>query len=329
MKDVLQTMYETLSAPCGKILFINFSKPQIRRIGVQDAMCIYIADSDTQKTYVEKNENRHSELYDAVMTFTSGKGRKNIVNNLEEWMNGKKFDCIIMNPPYQKTLHLKILANVARHGVKEIVNLSPVVNYVSRKNAYSSVHIKKFDEQPLKEHCASVDRLTLDDMVKFFGAAAQNAIGIQHYVMNEHYDVTPTTYVTGDVELIRKIMNVCMADSLLNHKDGNFILRYSGIHGNMNEKARDTYFFMSLSWEAQLNTKGANTIGFVTEEAAHDFYDFWMSKYGIQLTKLWKSDTNVYSKFIPYFWSKPGKEKEAIMNKFKLTEDEFAALMDM
>ena len=240
-----------------------------------------------------------------------------------------KFDCIIMNPPYQRTLHLKILANVARHAAKEIVNLSPVVNYVSRKNAYSPVHIGKFDAQPVKEHCVSIERLTLDDMVKCFGAAAQNAIGIQHYVMDKHYDVTPTTYVTGDVALMRKIMNVCMEDSLANHKDGNFILRYSGIHGNMSEKARDTYFFMSLSWEAQQNTKGANCIGFDTESDAHDFYDFWMSKYGIQLTKLWKCDTRVIAKFIPYFWAKPGKEKAAIMNKFKLTEDEFAALMNM
>ena len=241
----------------------------------------------------------------------------------------KKFDCIIMNPPYQRTLHLKILANVARYGVKEIVNLSPVVNYVSRKNAYSPVHIKKFDAQPLKEHCVSIERLTLDDMVKHFGAGAQNAIGIQHYVMDAEHEVTPTTYVTGDVALIRKIMNVCMADSLANHKDGNFILRYSGIHGHMEEKAKDTYFFMSLSWEAQLNTKGAFPIGFATEADAHDFYDFWMSKYGIQLTKLWKCDTRVIAKFIPYFWAKPGKEKAAIMNKFKLTEDEFAALMNM
>lgn len=85
----------------------------------------------------------------------------------QKMLKKKKIEYIIMNPPYEKTLHLRILANVAQCGAKEIVNLSPVVNYVSRKNAYSPAHIKKFDDQPIKEHCASIDRLTLDDMVKY------------------------------------------------------------------------------------------------------------------------------------------------------------------
>lgn len=241
----------------------------------------------------------------------------------------KKIDNIIMNPPYKRTLHLRILANVARCGVREIVNLSPVVNYVSRKNAYSPVHIAKFDAQPIKEHCASIERLSLDDMVKYFGAGAQNAIGIQHYIMDTENEVTPTTYVDGDIELIRKIMTAVMKDSCAQHQDGKYILHFSGIHGNLDENSKDKYFFMSLTWEAQLNTKGANTIGFDTEADAHDFYDFWMSKYGVQLTKLWKNDTHVYSKFIPYLWSKPGKEKTAIMNKFKLSETEFNTLLDL
>lgn len=330
MKDILQTMYEMLSVndKQSTLLFINFSKPQVERISCENATCIYIAENEEQKIQVEKNINRHNKMYDAVMTFETGKG-KAIVNNLEVWMKKKKFDCCIMNPPYEKTLHLRILANVAQRGVREIVNLSPVVNYVSRKNAYSDKHIAKFAAQPIKEHCAAIDRLSLDDMVKNFGAGAQNAIGIQHYIMDTEYEVTPTTYVDGDVELICKIMTVVMKDSCAEHQNGNFILHFSGIHGHMEENSKDKYFFMSLTWEAQLNTKGANSIGFDTEVDAHDFYDFWMSKYGVQLTKLWKNDTNVYSKFIPYFWAKPGKEKAAIMNKFKLTENEFNALMDL
>ena len=40
-----------------------------------------------------------------------------------------KFDCIVMNPPYQKNLHLKILAEAIKHLKDEkskVVNLSPV-----------------------------------------------------------------------------------------------------------------------------------------------------------------------------------------------------------
>ena len=40
-----------------------------------------------------------------------------------------KFDCIIMNPPYQKNLHLKILAEAIKHlkdDESKVINLSPV-----------------------------------------------------------------------------------------------------------------------------------------------------------------------------------------------------------
>lgn len=292
-------------------------------------------DEAKRRRYITENVIFPNDIDEMFVYILKKMGFINTTNfdaSAEEYqkmLKKKKIDYIIMNPPYEKTLHLRILANVAQCGMKEIVNLSPVVNYVSRKNAYSNKHIAKFDTQPIKEHCASIDRLSLDDMVKHFGAGAQNAIGIQHYVMNTEYNVIPTTYVDGDIDLIRKIMLIAMKDSCAQHQDGSFILRFSGIHGHMDKNAKDTYFFMSLTWEAQLNTKGANTIGFNTEVDAHDFYDFWMSKYGVQLTKLWKNDTHVYPKFIPYFWAKKGKEKEAIMKKFNLSETEFKTLMNM
>ena len=40
-----------------------------------------------------------------------------------------KFDCIIMNPPYERNLHLKILAEAIKHlkdDESKVVNLSPV-----------------------------------------------------------------------------------------------------------------------------------------------------------------------------------------------------------
>ena len=50
---------------------------------------------------------------------------KRIVNNLEVWMKNKKFDCCIMNPPYDGSLHLKIISCILPYA-KEIVNISPV-----------------------------------------------------------------------------------------------------------------------------------------------------------------------------------------------------------
>lgn len=53
------------------------------------------------------------------------------VNEFIRWLenNDMKFDKIIMNPPYSKNLHLKILAKTIEHlkdENSECVNLSPI-----------------------------------------------------------------------------------------------------------------------------------------------------------------------------------------------------------
>ncbi len=109
MKDILRIMYEMLPRELrrGKILFINFSKPHVKRIGCKNATCIYVAKDEEQKMTVEKNINRRGEMYATVMVFETGKG-KYIINNLEVWMKNKKFDAVIMNPPYGDSIHLEI-----------------------------------------------------------------------------------------------------------------------------------------------------------------------------------------------------------------------------
>ena len=71
-----------------------------------------------------------------------------------------KFDCIIMNPPYMRNLHLKILAEAIKHLKDEnskVINLSPVrwlqdplAKY--KKNCY----LKRF-ESKIIQHIISLD----------------------------------------------------------------------------------------------------------------------------------------------------------------------------
>ena len=72
------------------------------------------------------------------------------VNYLKDFdfeKNDMKFDCIIMNPPYQRNLHLKILAEAIKHLKDEksvCVNLSPcewlidTLNEVKKNSAYNA-----------------------------------------------------------------------------------------------------------------------------------------------------------------------------------------------
>ena len=84
-----------------------------------------------------------------------------------------KFDCIIMNPPYQRNLHLKILAEAIKH-LKDnnsiCVNLSPVRWLQDPLAKYKkSSDLKRFEESVAK-HIASVDLYDGDVISKMFSA---------------------------------------------------------------------------------------------------------------------------------------------------------------
>lgn len=71
-----------------------------------------------------------------------------------------KFDCIIMNPPYQKNLHLKILAEAIKHLKDDdslCVNLSPVRWLQDPLAKFKkSTAFKRFEES-ISKHLTSVD----------------------------------------------------------------------------------------------------------------------------------------------------------------------------
>ena len=77
-----------------------------------------------------------------------------------------KFDCIIMNPPYQRNLHLKILTEAIKHLNDEksvCVNLSPVF---MRKNELNQLRsIKEF----LFKRIISQTEQSASEMNKVFG----------------------------------------------------------------------------------------------------------------------------------------------------------------
>ena len=183
MKDILKIMYEMLPLELrrGKILFINFSKPQVERIDCKNATCIYIAENEEQQVQVEKNINRRGEMYDTVMTFETGKG-KNVVNNLEVWMENKKFDCIIGNPPYAgkgHPLYLRILETI-KPMTNEVIWLCP------------SQWVKNYKDS---DYVAEIKKTTCKDLIEhenvgnpFSDAGLANEVAVFHFGNAEKYE---------------------------------------------------------------------------------------------------------------------------------------------
>ncbi len=241
-----------------------------------------------------------------------------------------KFDVAIMNPPYNRDLHLDILQEVMKNCDK-VVNISPIRKYLSIRNIWCEKAQKEYEGLPGREHLELLQEIPRSVCSNLFGGLFfQNRMGIQVFDTTRTFDNTdPWTFVDlkENKDLIRKIMDKCCQDPVSVHTTGPYIFRYSRIHGNI-----DTDNFLNIfakTWERQLETTGKLKVGFDTEQDAKDFYDFWMSKYGRILTSLWKTDTYVIPDFVPYFWSTKGNERQDIKDYFGLTDEECDELLSL
>ena len=214
-----------------------------------------------------------------------------------------KFDCIIMNPPYQRNLHLKILAKAINHLKDEksvCVNLSPIPRLTSIRNLYDEKTITRNAKTEQYAYLKDVEQIR--NGIEIFNAGIQQHLGIQVYSTNKHL-IDIEQYVESDLQkdLVKKIMYKCMKYSLLNvEQHGDFELPISDVHGHIGSK--DFLNIMALTYECQLSSVGRVKVKFLTENDRHAFYNFWMSSLGRLLTSLWKVDTNVEHRYIPYVW---------------------------
>ena len=219
-----------------------------------------------------------------------------------------KFDCIIMNPPYKRNLHLKILAEAIKHLKDDgtCVNLSPIPRLTSIRNLYDEKTIVRNAKTEQYAYLKDVERIR--NGIEIFNAGIQQHLGIQIYSTSKHL-IDIEQYVESDLpkDLVKKIMYKCMKYSLLNvEQHGDFELPISGVHGHIGSK--DFLTIMALTYERQLSSVGRVKVKFLTENDRYAFYNFWMSSLGRLLTSLWKVDTNVGHRYIPYVWFKDVNE---------------------
>ena len=105
-----------------------------------------------------------------------------------------KFDCIIMNPPYQRSLHLKILAEAIKHLKDEksiCVNLSPVrwlQDPLMLQKSKSDYH--RF-EKSILNHIKQIDVIDKIDAQRLFESTVMGAdLGIYCCGSNGGFDTT-------------------------------------------------------------------------------------------------------------------------------------------
>ena len=113
-----------------------------------------------------------------------------------------KFDCIIMNPPYERNLHLKILAEAITHLKNETstcVNLSPVRWLQDPLAKYKkNCDLKRFEESVAK-HIESLETVSSKDGAELFNNRLNVQCGIYCCTKNGGYDYIASNSILDKV----------------------------------------------------------------------------------------------------------------------------------
>ena len=138
-------------------------------------------NKDAKYTVVENSRiiKCLSKLFDGELDIESiendGLDLYNIIKELD-----MKFDCIIMNPPYQRNLHLKILAEAIKHLKDDgtCVNLSPVRWLQDPLAKYKKNNDYHRFENSISKFCNKIELIKTEDARQLFNVELLQPLAI-------------------------------------------------------------------------------------------------------------------------------------------------------
>ena len=325
----LKKIYGSIGSISGKKVLVIRDFKTALLMAVRNSV-VYVTDDPECAELFRKNTE-------------AGMGNDDIVVLINKWTNklkftkvfekmGKKFDVAIMNPPYDRNLHLKILEAVIPHAEK-VVNISPVrwlqdpfapyltrSDYCKFENSISK-HIKDLEVIPAKNASELFQEASFTMNLGIYTCDSEGGWNYRH-----------------DDPLVNKIVRKTMENSWapynfkrLTAEEKAYSINVAGIHS-----ATAKYAFVCNTYEAQLKTgmpkdfnggrNGAH-FSFDTEEERRNFYDCYTQPFMQWHASLWKSDVNMNTFKIPYFgdYTAPWTN-EKFKAYFELTDDEWARI---
>ena len=142
-----------------------------------------------------------------------------------EMNNGKKFDIVLMNPPYSGSLHLKFLEKTIKITDK-VVSIQPTRWLQDTLATYKKItDLKKYKES-IAEHINNLEFISADDATKYFGANFTIMVGIYNCSQNKSEYYKSLTFVKDgiDYSFVKKIIEKIIEDknySKMNIKNWN------------------------------------------------------------------------------------------------------------
>lgn len=308
-------LFQKLIEVFGKISLITEKKILVIRdlevalmLSIHNAV-VYITDDEDCAEAFRKNTAAGMGNDDIVLHVNNWNNKlkfNKVFEKMEKKVGKKKFDAVIMNPPYDRNLHLKILETVIPHAEK-VVNISPVRWLQDPFAPYSTRSDYCKFEDSISKKIETLDIITDKEASKLFDALFTMNLGI--YVCSEQGGYN----YRHDDPLITKIVEKTMECNwlpfspkkfycgLIEHK--NFSIDIAPIH--------EIERIMCKTYDAQCQTPPMNKetaydnqgghFEFDTEAERRNFYDCYNHPFMKWHCRLWKSNSHVYSNKIPYF----------------------------
>ena len=242
-----------------------------------------------------------------------------------------KFDHIIMNPPYCRNLHLKILNEAINHS-DDIVNLSPIRWLQDPLAEYKkNSDWKKFES--VRNHIESIEVITAKDASRLFGASIWGDLGVYQLNKDGSFD---THSLLKHLWFVNKVI-LKVKDSVKDHSTREGVcdfskpyIKISGLHGRQGKK--DLYEFTSPRLDVAKSKKtscGHRTVNFETEDESINFFNSLQTKFYKFINVCIKRDMHVHWKYAPWLgdYTHPWTDED-LYKYFELTDDEIAIIED-
>ena len=327
----LKKIYGSIGSISGKKVLVIRDFKTALLMAVRNSV-VYVTDDPECAELFRKNTE-------------AGMGNDDIVVLINKWTNklkftkvfekmGMKFDVAIMNPPYDRNLHLKILEAVIPHAEK-VVNISPVrwlqdpfapyltrSDYCKFENSISK-HIKELEVIPAKNASELFQEASFTMNLGIYTCDSEGGWNYRH-----------------DDPLVNKIVTKTMENSWAKYAYSKrymqallpYQMNVSGIHS-----ATAVNPLMCNTYTAQLQTKTPNMkshnacnsciFDFATEDERKNFYDCYNTAFIAWLCSLWRVDVNINSVKVPYFgdYTAPWTNSK-FKAYFELTDEEWARI---
>ena len=242
-----------------------------------------------------------------------------------------KFDHIIMNPPYCRNLHLKILNEAINHS-DDIVNLSPIRWLQDPLAEYKrNSDFKKFEN--VRKHIESIEITSAKDASSLFGALIWTDLGVYHLSKDGGFD---TYCLLKHLWFVNKVI-LKVKDSIKDHSTREGVcdfskpyIKISGLHGR--QGSSNFYDFTSPRLDIAKSKKtscGHCTVNFETEEESINFFNSLRTKFYIFINRCIKRDMHIHWKYTPWLgdYTHPWTDGD-LYQYFELTNEEIAIIED-